>query len=282
MRDLRITQSLTDRTDPLLTRYFKELSAIRLIDAREEVMLAEKIQAGDKAAEWRLIEANLRFVVSCAKKYQHMGLTMSELVAEGNIGLIKAARLFDPTRGFKFISYAVWWIRQCIMSALGEHTRIVRIPMNQQLGMSNLKVESAKLEQRLEREPTLSELAEVTGKSEFQLADFVYCNAKAKYLEDLLPGISETNTLLDCLEDTQSADFVAQWVEREDVEFQVKRLLSRLLPREQQVLRLHFGIGCPALTEEQLAAKMKLSKERIRQIKAIALKKLRPHVQIRS
>jgi RNA polymerase primary sigma factor len=279
MRDVKVTPSLTDRTDAVMNRYLKELSSCHLIDAKEEVRLAEKIKAGDKAAEQRLILANLRFVVSCAKKYQHMGLSLNDLIPEGNIGLIKAVSLFDPTRGFKFISYAVWWIRQCMVMALGENTRIVRVPMNQQLGHRNLKAEAIRLEQHLEREPTLTELAEVLDKSESQLADFIGCNMRSKYLEDVIPGLSETNTLLECLPDNYSNDLTADWILKDDLQHQISRLLSGLLLREQTVLKLHFGIGCSPLSEEALAIEMKLSKERIRQIKVIALKKLKARVQ---
>lgn len=276
MREIKVTPMITNRQEDTLERYLKEIGQHTLIDAKEEALLARKIKAGDKAAKQRLVTANLRFVVSCAKKYQNNGLSLSDLICEGNIGLIKAAQLFDETRGFKFISYAVWWIRQAMLHAIAEHTRIVRVPMNQQLGFSKVRTESLKLEQSLEREPTLSELAQIMEKTESQIADYLVCNSKVKYLEDEIPGESEQNTLLNYLGDENAAKMSTQWIEDQDQNARIAKLLGKLGQREQKIITLSYGLfGTPALDDESLARHMNLSKERIRQIKGDSIKKLR-------
>lgn len=276
MRDLRITKSITNRTEDSLFRYLNEIGQINMIDAREEVLLARKIREGDRSAENRLISANLRFVVSCAKKYQHLGLSMGDLISEGNLGLIKAARLFDETRGFKFISYAVWWVRQAMLSAINEQVRIIRVPMNQQLGMNAINTEAQRLEQILEREPTLEELSEAIGKKQSQLTEYIQSNARMKYLEDHLPsGDSECNTLLNFLPE-EGGDHTGEWIRKEALNLEFNILLSRLNPREQKILRLSFGLGgYPPLENEDIATALGLSKERVRQLRTGAIRKLK-------
>jgi RNA polymerase primary sigma factor len=276
MRDLRITKSHTDRTEDSLFRYLGDIAPIRLIDANEEALLARKIRGGDKSAEHRLVTANLRFVIYCAKKYKNLGLGMGDLISEGNLGLIKAARLFDETRGFKFISYAVWWVRQAMMTAINEHVRMIRVPMNQQLGMSQINAEAERLEQLLEREPTLSELSEMIGKDQGKLADIIQSNTRTRYLDDQIPGgETETNTLLNFVPDPNS-NLVeeAAWAEARSTI--VNGLLSRLSDREREILKLVFGLcGCAPLEIEDIAINLGLSKERVRQLRWSAMLKLK-------
>lgn len=275
MRELKVNKMITSgRKEESLDRYFSEIIGISMIDAAEEADLARKIRAGDLAAEQRLVTANLRFVVSCAKKYQFLGVSLPDLICEGNMGLIKAARLFDETRGFKFISFAVWWIRQAILNAINEQARVVRLPMNQQIGMQTLYKQAAELEQRLEREPTLAELAEEMGKTEMQLADFIHCNKRATYLDDVLPGENENNTLMENLGDPNPAA-TAIWMEEEANTVQVNELLSRLGERDRKILEYYYGLnGSPAMDYGDIANRLNLSRERIRQLKKDALKKL--------
>ncbi len=267
MRELKILKSHTNRADDSLHRYLSDIGKIHMIDSNEEILLARKIKAGDKSAEHKLITANLRFVVSCAKKYQNLGLSLSDLVCEGNLGLIKAAGTFDETRGFKFISYAVWWVRQAIINAINEYARIIRLPMNQLLGMTTINNQAIKLEQRLQREPTLNELSEVIGKSEQQLADHIRMNARSRYLEDHIPGgESEDNTLVNFLPD-QTADETNEWIKSEYLNERLYRLLNTLKIRERQIIIHAYGLfDTPQLENEDIALKMGLSKERIRQI----------------
>jgi len=267
MRDLKITTSVTNRNEDSLKRYLHDIGKIDLLDAAEEVVLARKIKAGDRGAEERLIKANLRFVVSCAKKYQSVSLSLQDLISEGNLGLIKAAKLFDETRGFKFISYAVWWIRQAMMAAINEYTRIVRLPMNQQLGIAQINTVAQKLEQELEREPSLDELAEAMDKTSGQVADCLQVGARIKYLDDQLPGgDSDQHTLMDHMP-SQEVDEVGQWMHNEMLSHEVNTLLTKITRREQQILKLAFGLnGHIRLENEDIAQEMDLSKERIRQL----------------
>lgn len=276
MRDIKIFKSHTNRNEESLSRYLSDIAQINLLSPQEEAMLARKIQEGDKAAEDKLITGNLRFVVSCAKKYQHHGMSLPDLVCEGNLGLIKAARLFDETRGFKFISYAVWWIRQAMLIALNEHKRIIRLPMNQQLGMTQFMNEASRLEQQLERTPSIAEVAEVCGKKESQLADFVYHNSHIGYLEDPIPGTGlDENTLLGFLPD-QTVSLTHDWIQKEALESGVSILLDRLKERDRKVITLAFGLlGEQQLDNEDIADRLDLSVERIRQLKQNAILYLR-------
>jgi len=251
-----------------------------MIDPGEEIILARKIKAGDKAAEHKLITANLRFVISCAKKYQNLGLSLADLVCEGNLGLIKAAGNFDETRGFKFISYAVWWVRQSIITAINEYARIIRLPMNQQLGMTAINSEAIKLEQKLHREPTLNELSEVIGKTENQLADHIRANARARYLEDQIPGgESEDNTLIHFLPD-QNGDHTNEWIKTEHLHERIYMLLNTLKIREREIVIHAYGLfGNQQLENEDIATRMGLSKERIRQLLTKSIHKLQKFPQ---
>ncbi|HKG08550.1 MAG TPA: RNA polymerase sigma factor RpoD/SigA [Pedobacter sp.] len=276
MRDIKITQSITNtRNEDSLNRYLSDIGQICLLTGEEEVLLAKKIRAGDKAAEHMLIIANLRFVVSVAKKYQMPGMPLQDLVNEGNIGLIKAARKFDETKGFKFISYAVWWIRQSIIHAIGEYSRSVRLPMNQQMGINSVKQESIRLEQRLEREPTLEELEEVLGKPVAQLAEFIQYGSRMRYLDDELPGsVSESNTLIDHVPHEES-NLINKHIKSDGMSSILSVLLEKLSEREKKILILGYGLyGQESLTHDTIAVMLDLSKERIRQITESAIKKL--------
>lgn len=276
MRDLKITQNITlNRNEDSLNRYLSDISHIGMLSAEEEVLLSRKIKAGDQAAEQKLVTSNLRFVVSVAKKYQKMGMPLQDLVNEGNIGLIKAARRFDETKGFKFISYAVWWIRQSIIQALGEYSRPIRLPMNHQIGISRMRQQSARLEQELEREPTLEELEEVIEKPAYQLADYLKSAARIRYLEDELPGsTSENNNLLEYVAHDE-LNIAEDMAKKEAMDFAVKKLLQKLPKREQMVLILGYGLnGQESINHEVIAERLNLSKERIRQLSASAIKKL--------
>ncbi|MES2827387.1 MAG: sigma-70 family RNA polymerase sigma factor [Bacteroidota bacterium] len=277
MREIKITSLITSRDERSVSMYLNEIGAIDLIDAREEVNLARKIKDGDQAALQKLISANLRFVVSCAKKYQNNGLSLGDLISEGNLGLIRAARDFDDTRGFKFVSYAVWWIRQAIMMAIAEHKRTVRLPMNQQNGMDQVRKEAQKLEQMLERVPTLEEIAEVVDRTPGQVADFIFSNARETKLDDVIPGGEDpNNSLMDYLCDPCGEELTANWIDGIDRELHVRQIMRRLSVREREVLSLYYGIGVDkVLSEKALADAVGLSVERTRQIRSGAIKKLK-------
>jgi RNA polymerase primary sigma factor len=223
-----------------------------------------------------LTNANLRFVVSCAKNYLNRGLALSDLINEGNIGLIRAAKLFDETRGFKFISYAVWWIRQAMDIAIKEQVRSIRVPLNKQLGMNGVLRQIDKLEQKLEREPTLSEIAEAMGKSEAQVADFMQSTARTSFLDDNLPGGDhERSSLMDFIEDTNERA-VDDWIEVESRGIDLAQMMTVLTERERKVLVMFFGVSaCKISSLTEIGDELKLTKERIRQIKKSAIEKLR-------
>lgn len=277
MRGLKIYQtSLTDRSEDSLNRYLKEISQIDLLSPAEEVMLAAKIRKGDRAAEHRLITANLRFVISCAKKYRKAGMSLPDLVSEGNLGLIKAARMFDETRGFKFISYAVWWVRQAMLTSLNEHARMIRLPMNQQLAITEINKTAQELEQLLEREPTLEELSEATGKLPEKLKDCMVSASRMQYLQDPIPG-SETqgNTMMGYLPD-QDEDLTQSWIQHQHVSCGLGLALSCLSEREQAIISMAYGLKTRMpMDDESIGLRLKLSKERIRQLRNGAMSKLR-------
>ncbi|WP_285056726.1 sigma-70 family RNA polymerase sigma factor [Pedobacter ginsengisoli] len=276
MRNLKISKSITKRNEDSLNRYLYDIGKYKLIGAEEEVMLAKKIKAGDASALNMLTNANLRFVVSCAKNYVNRGLALSDLINEGNIGLIRAAQLFDETRGFKFISYAVWWIRQAIEIAIKEQVRSIRVPLNKQLGMTGVLRQIDKLEQKLEREPTLSEIAEAMGKSEAQVADFMQSNARTSFLDDYIPaGNHENSSLMDFIEDS-SEKAVDDWIEVESRNIDLVHILSLLTSRERKVIVKIFGVlGNKTSNMTEIGDEFKLTKERIRQIKKAAMEKLK-------
>ncbi|MBK6642462.1 MAG: RNA polymerase sigma factor RpoD/SigA [Bacteroidetes bacterium] len=274
MRQLKITKSITNRENASLEKYLQEIGREDLIDAEEEVKLARKIRAGDQAALEKVTKANLRFVVSVAKQYQNQGLSLPDLINEGNLGLIKAAKRFDETRGFKFISYAVWWIRQSIMQALAEQSRIVRLPINQLGSVNKIKKAFSILEQKFEREPSNSELSIELEVPEESVANTMKISGKHVSVD--APFVAgEEHSLLDVLENPDSplADNVLM---NESLRQEINRSLSTLTQRESDVVKLFYGIGCNhSFTLEEIGSKFDLTKERVRQIKEKAIRRLR-------
>lgn len=275
MRQLKITKRITNRSDISLDKYLQDITKIRMITVAEEVDLAYRIKAGDKKALEELVNANLRFVVSVAKQYQNRGITLSDLIGEGNTGLIKAAHRFDVTRGFKFISYAVWWIRQSMEMAISEHAKNVRLPLNV-LGMSEkIRRAGTTLEQQLEREPTNEEIAECLKTTPRELRKYIdYVGKQEVSLDAPLTTSSDTDgTLLDVLHGISVTD---AGCEIEDLSTEIKRSLGVLAPREQEVIVLFFGLDNQrSLTLEEIGEKMGLHKERIRQLKEKAIRRLK-------
>jgi RNA polymerase primary sigma factor len=275
MRQLKITKSITNRESQSLEKYLQEIGKVDLITPEEEVQLAIRIKQGDQRALEKLTKANLRFVVSVAKQYQNQGLSLSDLINEGNLGLIKAAQRFDETRGFKFISYAVWWIRQSILQALAEQSRIVRLPLNK-VGLSN-KISKAysQLEQEYEREPSTEELAELLeiGTEEVETT----LGVAARHVSVDAPFVdSEDNTLLDILENPNSDSADASLNHHDSLRCEIDRSLSTLTDRQRDVIKLYFGIGViNPMSLEDIGEKFSLTRERVRQIKDKAITKLR-------
>jgi RNA polymerase primary sigma factor len=274
MRQLKITKSITNRESQSLDKYLQEIGKEGLITAEEEVELAQRIKKGDQRALEKLTRANLRFVVSVAKQYQNQGLTLPDLINEGNLGLIKAAQRFDETRGFKFISYAVWWIRQSILQALAEQSRIVRLPLNQVGSLNKINKAFSKLEQEYERPPSAEELATVLDIPEDKIADTM--RVSGRHVSVDAPFVEgEDNSLLDVLvnSDSPKADFSLM---NESLQREIERSLSTLTERERDVIKLFFGIGMNhGLTLEEIGAKFDLTRERVRQIKEKAIRRLR-------
>ncbi len=274
MRQLKITKSITNRESASLDKYLQEIGKEELITAEEEVQLAKRIKEGDEEALEKLTRANLRFVVSVAKQYQNQGLSLPDLINEGNLGLIKAARRFDETRGFKFISYAVWWIRQSILQALAEQSRIVRLPLNQVGSLNKINKAYSKLEQEHEREPSTEELAEATDIPIEKVADTLRVSGKHISIDaPLIAG--EESTLIEVIpnNDSPSADAALM---KESLEREVDRALSTLTERERDVIKLFYGIGVAhPLTLEEIGDKFNLTRERVRQIKEKAIRRLR-------
>ena len=271
MRQLKIMPSVTARTQTV-DDYLRDLGKLEMITPEEETELAVRIQAGDDAAFKRMVEANLRFVVSVAKKYQNRGLDLLDLVNEGNIGLMKAALKFDPTRGFKFVSYAVWWIRQQILQALSEQGRLIRLPLNQ-VGILN-KIGRARMEflQENEREPTDEELAELVDITPSKLSDSILNDNRSLSL-DFPMGEDQTESLIDILPDT-SAPSADKELENESLRNDIEMVMAVLNEREREVLKLSFGIGCQAQSLEEIGENMDLTRERVRQLKMKAIHKL--------
>ncbi len=275
MRQLKITKSITNRESQSLEKYLQEISKVELINPEEEVLLAQKIRTGDQKAFERLIKTNLRFVVSVAKQYQNQGLTLSDLINEGNLGLIKAAMRFDETRGFKFISYAVWWIRQCILQSLAEQSRIVRLPVNK-VGLTN-KISKAyqHLEQEFEREPTPQELADVLDIPVDEIIAVMNVGFKHVSMDTpLLDG--EGATIMDLMENTNATRTDEKIEHFESLQIEIERSLKTLTDRQKTVVCYFFGIGIDhALSLEDIGVRFNLTRERVRQIKDKALTKLK-------
>ena len=273
MRQLKITKSITNRESASLDKYLQEIGRKDLITVDEEVELAQKIKQGDQAALDKLVSANLRFVVSVAKQYQNQGLSLPDLIDEGNLGLIKAAQKFDETRGFKFISYAVWWIRQSILQALAEQSRIVRLPLNQVGSLNKIGKALQRFEQENERRPSPMELAEQLDVPVEKIADTM--KVSGRHVSVDAPFVDgEDNSLLDVLpnEDSPMAD---SSLNQESLSKEVNRALDQLNPRERDILKMFFGIGCQEMTLEEIGAKFDLTRERVRQIKEKAIRRLK-------
>ena len=273
MRQLKITQSITNRESASLDKYLQEIGREPLIPVDEEVELARMIRHGDRAALEKLVKANLRFVVSVAKQYQNQGLSLPDLIDEGNLGLIKAAEKFDETRGFKFISYAVWWIRQSILQALAEQARIVRLPLNQSGLLNKINKAYQRFEQEHERRPSAEELAEVLDLPIDKIADSLKMSGRQVSVD--APFVEgEDNCLIDVMvnEDSPNADhkLISESLSRE-----IDRALDQLTPREADILRKFFGIGVQEKTLEEIGIEFNLTRERVRQIKEKAIRKLK-------
>ncbi len=274
MRQLKITKSITNRESASLDKYLQEIGREELITAEEEVVLAKKIRDGDQSALEKLTRANLRFVVSVAKQYQNQGLSLPDLINEGNLGLIKAAKRFDETRGFKFISYAVWWIRQSILQALAEQSRIVRLPLNQVGSLNKINKAYSKLEQEFEREPSAEELAFVLDLPIDKVTDTMKVSGRHVSMDAPFAN-GEESSLLDVLVnlDSPKAD---SGLMNESLSKEIDRALSTLTERERDVVKLFFGIGLNhGLTLEEIGDKFDLTRERVRQIKEKAIRRLR-------
>ena len=274
MRQLKITKSITNRESASLDKYLQEIGKEEMISAEEEVELAQAIKKGDQKALERLTKANLRFVVSVAKQYQNQGLSLPDLINEGNLGLLKAAERFDETRGFKFISYAVWWIRQSILQAIAENSRIVRLPSNQLGALNKLKKEISRLEQELERPPSEEELAELLGIPEEKIKSILGISGRHISIDAPLVADEDVN-FVDVLpnEDTPPTDSALM---QESLSQEIERALSTLTEYEREVIKMYFGIGLPhALSLDEIAMKFGLTRERVRQIKEKGIKRLR-------
>jgi RNA polymerase primary sigma factor len=275
MRQLKITKSITNRESQSLEKYLQEIGKVELIPPEEEVKLAIRIKQGDQRALDKLTRANLRFVVSVAKQYQNQGLSLPDLINEGNVGLIKAARRFDETRGFKFISYAVWWIRQSIMQALAEQSRIVRLPLNK-VGLTNrISKAYSQLEQEYEREPTPDEIATLLEIDPAEVAATIGAAVRHVSMDQPL-GDSEDATLIDVLENPNSESTDKGMAFTDSLTTEINRSLSTLTERQKDVIRFFFGIGVDhAMSLEDIGEKYNLTRERVRQIKDKAITKLR-------
>ena len=273
MRQLKINKSITNRSSAALDKYLVEIGREELISTDEEVELAQRIHKGDQEALDRLTRANLRFVVSVAKQYQNQGLALNDLIDEGNLGLIKAAQKFDETRGFKFISYAVWWIRQSILQAISEQSRIVRMPLNQVGFQSKLSKAIVSFEQEFERRPSAQELADILDTDLTKVQDALGTNGK-KVSVDAPFQDDDSNCLIDIMQD-ESAPGTDNSIERESLSSDLEAALAVLNERERTVLKMLFGIGRNEMTAEEVANNMSLTRERVRQIKERALRRLR-------
>ena len=273
MRQLKITKSITNRESVSLDKYLQEIGQEEILSADEEVELAQKIRKGDKRALEKLTKANLRFVVSVAKQYQNQGLSLPDLINEGNLGLIKAAEKFDETRGFKFISYAVWWIRQSILQAIAEQSRIVRLPLNQAGNVNKINKELNKFEQEHERKPSVDEMAERIDLPEDKIADAMKANNRHVSMDAPFSD-GEDGNLLDVMPNSDSPDTDNELV-KESLCLEIKRALVLLNDRERLVVTAYFGIGMPEMTLEEIGDKYNLTRERVRQIKEKAIRRLR-------
>ena len=273
MKSFKITQSITDRKDASLGIYFKDVSKLSMITPEKEVELTKRMKLGDKAAANELVTANLRFVISVAKQYQNKGLDLVDLIQEGNIGMLEAAYKFDETRGYRFISYAVWWIRQSIMRAISEQCRTVRVPMSQIVNMSKINKMSEKFEQKNGRAPSMEEIEEETNLNRKKINMSLASTYRSVSLESPLRD-EDVSCLLDVLpnDNSESTDTTAL---KSDLILEIERILSKLSYREQDVLRMSFGIGVQAMSNDEIANRFGIGGERIRQIQHSAISHIR-------
>jgi len=274
MRQLKISKSITNRETASLDKYLQDIGKEELITAEDEVNLAQRIRQGDQLALEKLCKANLRFVVSVAKQYQNQGLSLPDLINEGNVGLIKAARRFDETRGFKFISYAVWWIRQSILQALAEQSRIVRLPLNQVGSLGKISKATSKLEQIYERPPSLDELAREMDVPEHKVAETMKMGTRTVSMDAPIDQDEETK-LLDVFVAVDTPDTDENLI-RESLAMEVQRSLATLTEKEREILNMFYGIGYPhGFTLEEIGSAFDLTRERVRQIKEKAIRRLK-------
>jgi RNA polymerase primary sigma factor len=273
MRQLKITKQVTNRDTPSLDKYLQEIGRVELISPEEEVVLARRIKAGENEALRKLVNANLRFVVSVAKQYQNQGMSLPDLINEGNLGLMKAAQRFDETRGFKFISYAVWWIRQAILQALAEQARIVRLPVNKIGSINRINRAFARLEQEFEREPNPQEIADNLEMVPDDVKEALKTNGRTVSMDAPISA-EEDNNMYDVLQSTDAPSPDRNLI-NESLSFEIERALSTLSPRESKVLKLYFGLGMKhPFTLEEIGEELDLTRERVRQIKEKAIKRI--------
>ena len=274
MKQLKISKSITVRTQTL-DKYLHAIGREPLLTVDEEVELARRIKQGDKSALDRLVRANLRFVVSVAKQYHNQGVELTDLISEGNLGLVKAAEKFDETRGFKFISYAVWWIRQAIQQAIPEQSRVVRLPQNRLGEISKVRKAMLDFEQEFMRQPSNEELAEILGMSVEKITDALSYNALSLSLDAPFGGEEDDGCLLDVVSSSDAPRPDELLSRNESLAIEVQRVLSQLEEREREVLQKSFGIGCSEMTLEEIAEEYNLTRERVRQIKEKAVRRLK-------
>ena len=275
MRQLKITNSRTNRADKSLEKYLQDISKEEMITADEETILTRKIREGDERALEKMVKANLRFVVSVAKQYQHQGLPLTDLINEGNLGLIKAAKKFDETRGFKFISYAVWWIRQAILEALSDKARVIRIPLNQVGVLGKINKAYSKLEQDLGRTPSPEEIAEELDIPEYKVKDTLSSSRNHVSYDAPMGGDDENSSMIEVLSngDSPSTDFI---MIEESLKVDIERSLASLDPKCREIIKLNYGIGYThPRSLDEIGEKYSLTRERVRQIKEKGLRKLR-------
>ncbi len=275
MRQLKITKRITSRDSESITKYFNEVSKIPLLTAEEENELAQKSSAGDEVALEKIVKSNLRFVISVAKQYQNRGLPLEDLVNDGNFGLIRAAKKFDSNRGFKFISYAVWWIRQAIMQSLAEQSRMIRIPNNQTASLHKINKAITKLEQQLEREPTNEELETALDGIDVNIRDLKMIMGRTISLDSPMGNEDDSLTLLDCTIDKNGSN-PDEELNKDSMKSDLVKVLDRLTSRQKSVICMYFGLlGQQAMTLEEIGEYFELTRERVRQIKDGALKVLK-------
>jgi RNA polymerase primary sigma factor len=275
MKQLKITKQITNRDSKSVDHYLNEVSKLEMISANQEIELAKRIREGDDAALHKLVKANLRFVISVAKKYQNLGMTLGDLINEGNLGLIKAAQRFDETRGFKFISYAVWWIRQTILQALAEQSRIVRLPSNKIGSLNSLNRAFSELEQKYEREPTSEELAAALDTTPEEIEKINLTKNRKVSIDAPLSFESESGTLLDIMENKDMKAPDSEWINN-SLQLEVKKVLSILTEQEAKIISKYYGLtGGHAASLKEISEDFGISCERVRQIKQVATRKLK-------